>query len=617
MALAGAMSRSSARWRDSLKLVNLSHTAIGRAGAEKLLEALKDGGANLESLDLSGNWLGDELVHSNNLAALAEGRRGNSSLRVLRMRWNGIGDDSGDALAKIVGLSTQLAELDVGGNWLHTLGLQMFAPSIGGHPTLRTLRLDHNGIDSRGVTDLSTAMRANATALTALELSGNYITDDGAYELARLLGNPSIPLAKLSMSHSDYMTEAGALRLAMVGRSNVQVDLGGKRARAAQRTVAAPTPEVEGATPSNDDQWQYWRQVYPFAKPSAISELVESRGSLHERPSQLIYKTAPMALTSGKACFRPRSSSGGCPGTGARALQPHGTLFAPLGLSPGACLHSHFGKEFAVSRGSLESSNPYMAGVSDNTWSEVAQIHNQSGSMRMYLATGSGVFWNCGTSLRARNKVAAALMLTEQLRNIMSRDLVKGTPADTLAHAISTNDPSACSSGDECKVFMRSLAADANGDDSASLAAWLGRVAQGTSPPKFDGEHLSTSPVFDQILWDWGKRVGYDSIQLAMQPQPTCGRWWTTELVDLRVRRHHPTDLLPFLGLKDPMTAPDEPAAACQVPADKGSRRAFGISVFCEGTLMERSARCFADATRGHQARLLSRHRFEQCVRAV
>ena len=73
MALAGAMSRSSARWRDSLKLVNLSHTAIGRAGAEKLLEALKDGGANLESLDLSGNWLGDELVHSNNLAALAEG----------------------------------------------------------------------------------------------------------------------------------------------------------------------------------------------------------------------------------------------------------------------------------------------------------------------------------------------------------------------------------------------------------------------------------------------------------------------------------------------------------------------------------------------------------------
>ena len=45
----------------------------------------------------------------------------------------------------------------------------------------------------------------------------------------------------------------------------------------------------------------------------------------------------------------------------------------------------------------------------------------------MYVTQGSGIFWNCGTSLRARNKVAAALQLTEQLAPLFSRDKVRGT----------------------------------------------------------------------------------------------------------------------------------------------------------------------------------------------
>lgn len=618
MALAGAMTRSSARWRDTLRHVNLSATAIGQAGAEKLLETLKDAGAKIQVLDLSGNWLGDALMHSNSLAALAEGRRANSSLRVLRVRWNGLSENSGDALAKVLRVSTRLEELDVGGNWLHTLGLQMFSPAIRGHPNLRTLRLDLNGVDTRGVLELSTAIRSNASSLAFLDLGGNDITDAGAMQLARLLENPSIALSNVMMRYNEQITDAGAQRLATAAgssnRRNIHVELGGgsgmgRDARAQRAAVPAPMHK------QNDDQRRYWRQTYPLATPSTITELVESRGSIREKPNQLMYKTAPTEIPSGHACFRPRSSSSGCPGPGARALQPHGTQFAPIGLTPTACLRSHFGKEFGVTRSSLESGNPYMAGSADNTWVEVAQVHNQSGSLRMYRATGSGLFWNCGTSLRTRNKVAAALTLTEQLSPLMSRDLTKGSPADTLAHAIASNDASACSAGDLCKAFMRSLVKDVNADGAASLAALLNRVAKGTEPPDFDGEQLSASPVFDQILWDWGKRVGYDTIQLAMQPQPTCGRWWTSELIDLRVRHHHPNDVLPFLGLKDPLAAPEEPAAACQVPTDKLSRRAFGISVYCEGTLMERSVRCFTDATRGRNARPLLRHRLRACLR--
>jgi len=257
------------------------------------------------------------------------------------------------------------------------------------------------------------------------------------------------------------------------------------------------------------------------------------------------------------------------------------------------------------------------ADTADNIWLEVAPLHNQSGYLRMYLAPGSGVFWNCGTSLRARNKVAAAVRLTEQLSPLMSRDLAKGTPVDTLAHAIASNDASTCASGEHCRSLTQSLVNGSNAQEHVYLATWLTRVAVGDARATLEWERAdqsSASTVFDQILWEWGKRVGYDSIQLAMQPQPSCGLLLATELLDLRVRRT--TDALPFLAIRDPLVEPAVRVASCQVAADKSSRRAFGLSLFCTGSMMERSARCTADATpRGrHGARPLLRRRFEACT---
>ena len=157
-----------------------------------------------------------------------------------------------------------------------------------------------------------------------------------------------------------------------------------------------------------------------------------------------------------------------------------------------------------------------------------------------------------------------------------------------------------------------------NSPASAQLASALVRVGQGVEPANFIEERLSNSPVFDIILRDWGKRVGYDSIQLAMQLQAACGPtlWWTTELLDLRVGVHA-TDILPFLEVRDPLALPTESGIPCQVPAEKSSRRAFNMLLFCEGTLMERSARCLADRPmRGRHARATpTSHRIEDCLR--
>ena len=118
---------------------------------------------------------------------------------------------------------------------------------------------------------------------------------------------------------------------------------------------------------------------------------------------------------------------------------------------------------------------------------------------------------------------------------------------------------------------------------------------------------MAASSVFDQIIWQWAKRVGYDSVQLTMQPQVWCGLTWTTEVLDLRVRRHRPHDLIKHLSLRNPLAlaaSMGKPASApCVVRQDNTSWRAFNLMMYCEGNVMERSARCLSDAATGKALR--------------
>lgn len=249
----------------------------------------------------------------------------------------------------------------------------------------------------------------------------------------------------------------------------------------------------------------------------------------------------------------------------------------------------------------------------------------------MYRARGSGIFWNCGVSLRARNKVDAAIRLTEQSAAQLPQAKPGKRPVEILADAIERNDANACDE-DHCKTFMsmfRSNRTDRNDNcygrcssAEAPLATWLERVAAGAEPSRWQWDHMSASSVFDQVIWQWAKKLGYDSVQLTMQPQVWCGLTWTTEVLDLRVRRHRPLDLLPNLALRDPLSSPTaKEGAPCLVRPDNSSRRTFHLCMYCEGTLMERAARCLSDASAGKALRRFtiysqySRHRLEACNR--
>ena len=198
--------------------VNLTWAAIG-SGNMKLLKALSEA-PKLESLDLTGNWLGDE--SSSRLSRLM---RKTSQLKVLRLRWNGITAVGARPIAIAVSACPRLNELDVGGNWLKTLGASRMGRALIGHPNLQRLRLDHNGMDSAGFKEIA-RMLVNNSVLQHLDVSGNEIGDVGVKALAQVLTPSSVAssgLTHVSLRLNERVTDVGAAELAAALRTNTQL----------------------------------------------------------------------------------------------------------------------------------------------------------------------------------------------------------------------------------------------------------------------------------------------------------------------------------------------------------------------------------------------------------
>ena len=689
----------------NLAHVNLTWTAIG-SSSRAILETLQSK-PTLRSLDLSGNWLGDE--HADQVKAFIQSAR---SLQALHLRWNGFTEVAARSLAQAFRTSKSLQELDLGGNWLASAGLTVICKALRGHPSMRSIRADYNGISESGVKGLSEALVGNSV-VTSLDLAGNEIDDNAALHLARyLMSAPS--LRRINLRLNERITDVGANAIAGALASPrvhlTHVDVGGNRisdtgaralAQAAKQnrgllvmklgdnsperrsgwaygrinaSVTRPlqhmltqrkvhlarnpqehwrwlswltsmwhglgrSNDAEGrqigpqSTPSSVPALQdYWARVYPLARPHMLERGLEWNIS---QDATLLYKWGPTELV-GRTCEQQPWQVCRLDAFFDHGHYPpkirRGTLFAPFRMPPGTCMRSLFSWDQAYRRKDWEAAYPFSTGTSDNTWIEVAHTRDQSGGAWMYLAKGSGIFWNCGRSLRARNKIAAAIRVTEQFmaKKWIPREKVKGSAAETLANAIATNDASACD-GDHCKTFMKMFAVkrvNRNDNcygmcdlDQAPLSVWMQRAADGAELAKWQWDHMSASSVFDHVVYRWAKRLKYDSVQLTMQPQVWCGMTWTTEILDLRVRRHRPFDLLPHLALRDPFAPLSDPGRPCIVRTDNTSRRTFHLCIYCEGSLMERTARCLADASAGKEMRHFTvysqypRHRFDACTR--
>ena len=677
-ALRSALARNTAVLR-SLTHVNLTWTAIGAAGAIGLLTVLRQA-PRLQSLDLTGNWIGSRNQTIQQLAALV---RQAHNLRVLHLRWSNIRGHGAKLIGSEIAAHHGLIEVDLGGNWLYSPGCHEIANACHAHASLQQLRLDNNGIDDDGVVGLAEALRNNSVLLS-LDLSSNYIRGEGVRALASVLASNVTALRSLSLSQNQQITDMAAHSMApaLTANSKLEVlDLSGNRIswvgasalagatrvntalrwlhlgdnspsraygratheinssilqplaamlrRRRQRSPSAPLAADAHALPRlrGSGARRYWHLVYPMGAPTALSKHVSK--SLQE--ISFFFNSAPISLTRepceqhswAKCALDVYFKAGQAP-----PKIPHGAIFAPFRFPVGSCLRNRFSWNFTSSNASVwDTSYPHAAGVPDHSWSEVIHTRDKSGGSWMYLATGSGIFWNCGRSLRARNKAAAAIQLTEEFKPLLASSKRKGNAIETLAHLIASDDPMACD-GDHCRGFMKLLNSsrvDRNDNcyglcsiAKAPLEVWLERAAAGPGAGQWQWDHMSASSVFDQIVWSWAKRLKYDSVQLTMQPQVWCGFSWTTEMVDLRAKLHKVLTLRRHLSVRDPL-APESRGAPCLIRNDSISERVFCLNIFCEGTLMERTARCLADAAKYQLNRFtvysrFRRSRFDACT---
>ena len=630
------------------------------------------GGKRLVELDLGGNHLGN--VGATQISRMLVGHR---HLRVLRLDQNGMQSAGCTAIVLALHNNSVLQVLDVSGNQIgdkgafHLAGL--LARPNGGAPLVSVSLQLNLLIGDTGAAYLATAMRSRASCnrLQQLDLGGNKIGNEGGAQLARAARDCPALLEmwtddnvgwRCGPNRSFGTCRTGVKNRAVAERwpaynASVTRDLKrwGTSARLRRRAMIVPSwwraplranvlRQRNRADGSNDRLAKvaaYHEKVYPLASRSSIAALT-SGNTIDPQHALVYFTSAPRSLLSAKGCEGHAWSRCRLTAFFDKGLQPprieKGQLFAPFRLAPGMCMRS----EFAWTE-RWASSYPYADGLADQGWTEIAHTREQMGGAWLYRSPGSGIFWNCGRSLRARNKVHASLLLVQEAMRLvadanrsiahlwrarlkMTTDDVRWAPSEWLARAVDANDDRVCAGSKRCRMFMDILRSNrTNRNDNcygrcslakAGLAVWFDRAANGSGAIDWQIDHLAASSVFDTWLYACALRLGYDSVQLTMQPQVWCGLGWTTEMLDLRVRVHRANDLVPHLSIRDPLDLTrSEP---CLVRRDNASRKAFQLVAYCEGGAMEQTARCLSDAISRKRGRTIysqyPRHRFDACM---
>jgi Ran GTPase-activating protein (RanGAP) involved in mRNA processing and transport len=151
-------------------------------GASILASGLSDN-HSLEKLDLYNTFVDGE--GSETFRALCESLRGNTTLRHLDVRNNGVLLDG--ICATGLKLDTMpLETLDLSFNTFTTCGIAALAHSLEGPCTLKKLSLRHCHLNDTGLVQLGEALTSNVS-LEVLDVSGNDYTNNGASQFFELL----------------------------------------------------------------------------------------------------------------------------------------------------------------------------------------------------------------------------------------------------------------------------------------------------------------------------------------------------------------------------------------------------------------------------------------------
>ncbi|KAL0242941.1 hypothetical protein GEMRC1_005504 [Eukaryota sp. GEM-RC1] len=164
----------------TVTIVNLFYNSIGDEGARALAEALKVN-TSITSVYLMFNSVGDEGAR-----ALAEALKVNASVTSVNLWRNSIGAEGARALAEAWKVNASVTSVDLRGISIGAEGARALADALKVNTSITSVYLMFNSVGDEGARALAEALKVNAS-VTSVNLWRNSIGDEGARALADVL----------------------------------------------------------------------------------------------------------------------------------------------------------------------------------------------------------------------------------------------------------------------------------------------------------------------------------------------------------------------------------------------------------------------------------------------
>ena len=161
---------------NAMNFVRYVHKSLLTLSDVQLLSQIFTSKSTLTILDISGTHMSPE-------GQVCFGNLRNVMIRDLRMARCSLHAAGADSIGKMLYHNPSIMSIDLSGNGIEDSGVERLVYHLNKSNKLQHLALMGNGITAVGANHLRKLIATDQPTLTSIELSGNYLKDDGAYTI--------------------------------------------------------------------------------------------------------------------------------------------------------------------------------------------------------------------------------------------------------------------------------------------------------------------------------------------------------------------------------------------------------------------------------------------------